>query len=78
MSGPTGSALLARARALEAANALHGCQDAITSTHSAGRAAGFSDCVNWLESLSRVTGDQVTNDEPPPEGETESLETLSP
>lgn len=80
----TGQRLLARARCLEYRNALAGCNDSITTSHSAGRGAGFSDAINWLESLSRVTGDQVTGAEPansndsrPPDSEPDPAELLS-
>ena len=71
LSTGTGQTLRARMGALEALNAVKGCQDAFHTVHSAGRAAGFSDCAAWLlslaqipETISPVAGDQATNPNP--------------
>lgn len=74
LSTDTGRILMLRARAQE-------CALAITSQQS--NAMGqpcvytFSDAINWLDSLSQVTGDQVTTTEAPTEAEPEALETPS-
>jgi hypothetical protein len=73
LNSPTGQLLIQRARFLEAANAIKGANDVFHTQHSAGRTAGFSDAINWLESLasdetisklSRVpaTQEQITMD----------------
>lgn len=51
LSSPTGTILLQRARAMESINAIKGANDVFHTQHSAGRTAGFSDAINWLESL---------------------------
>ncbi len=64
---PTGQSLLKRGHAQEFNTAISACQDPMHTVHSAARAAGFSDAIQWLESLasdqmlSRLTGDQVKN-----------------
>ncbi|MDE2099809.1 MAG: hypothetical protein KGL39_21330 [Patescibacteria group bacterium] len=80
LASQTGQVLQARGQALAAVIALRAGEDAINPGHAAVRAAGFNDCLRWLDSLSRVTGDQVTEPtaEQPPEGEAELLERLSP
>lgn len=65
-----GETFLRRAKGLERANALAGCQESMNIAHAAGKAAGFSDCLKWIESLgsdetlqklSGDTADQVPN-----------------
>ena len=51
LNTPTGEILLKRARSLESVNAINGSKDVFHTQHSAGRTAGFSDAINWLESL---------------------------
>lgn len=53
LSHPLGQDLLARARALETKLALDACHK--RNGISPGRAAGFSDGVNWLESLVSIS-----------------------
>lgn len=48
---PTGKSFMQRARAVEAAGCVRSCKDAMHTTHSAARAAGFSDCLEWVESM---------------------------
>lgn len=48
----TGKKLIERGRAVEYATSVAACADKISQGHSAPRAAGFSDCLNWLLSLS--------------------------
>lgn len=71
LTSPTGILLMQRARWVEATNAINGAADVFHTQHSAGRSQGFSDAVNWLESLasdqlinaiSRPTGDSGGND----------------
>lgn len=59
-----GQAFLLRARALEAATAIKACRrDQNTNPD---RAAGFSDCLNWMESLATIS------ESPSVTGETDS------
>lgn len=71
LSTGTGQTLRARMAALEALNALHGCQDVFHTAHSAGRGVGFADCAAWLlslaqipETISPVAGDEATKPNP--------------
>ena len=52
LATPTGQRLTARVRAVEYRNAIQGCLDAFHTTHSAGKAAGFHEAWNYVESLS--------------------------
>lgn len=67
LESPTGKTLMLRARGLEYANAVRGAQDQFHTVHSAGRTAGITDALNWLESLasdqmiSRSSGAQDEN-----------------
>lgn len=80
LSSDCGQVLWARLRAVEAFNALRAVQDAISSGHSAGRAAGFQDCRLYLESLSRTSLARPNNetDVQPIGGESELYERMSP
>ena len=63
LSSETGQVLMKRARALECSIALAACQGKTEPF----RAAGFSDAVNWLESLSSISVSPAAhgeNDEP--------------
>ena len=63
MGSETGQILMKRARALECATALGACQGKTEPL----RAAGFSDAINWLESLSSISVSPAAhgeNDEP--------------
>jgi hypothetical protein len=76
---PTGRRLQARLLRVAYANAIQGCQDAMHTTHSAGKAAGFSECWQYLESLSRSASDSAeTMNARTPEGEPSLREVLSP
>ena len=70
LRSPTGDTLIKRARALECANAIKACQQ---TPLAASRAAGFSDCVNWLTSLA---GARPDNEQTPAtaQGETQRAE----
>ncbi len=65
IGGETGQKLFMRARALEAAQAIKACNEIFHTEKEAMRAAGFGDCLNWLERLaspqmiSQSTGAQV-------------------
>lgn len=59
LSSEEGRVLFARARALECKLALDACQGKAVSPE---RAAGFSDCINWLESLARISGASPVQD----------------
>lgn len=48
-----GKILLARGRAIEFETARAACKEPFHVEHSAGKAAGFKECLDWLESLSR-------------------------
>lgn len=80
LSNPTGRNLVVRARALEAKVAIDACKDVMTPVHSAGRAAGFSDAIDWLISLSISSSEADVESFRPEaaEGETLNLETTSP
>lgn len=63
----TGRKLMLRARALEYSNAVAACNDAFNTAYSGGKAAGFGDALNWLQScasdemISRAAGEQAAN-----------------
>ena len=87
LGSDVGQRLWARFRAVEFRNYQTGCNDSMFSAHSAGRAKGFSDARDWLESLSRtacVTADSPsgelpeTHDMPGPDGEAQLHERYSP
>jgi len=59
LSSEEGRVLMARARALECKLALDACTKKAISPD---RAAGFSDAVNWLESLSQISGASPVQD----------------
>lgn len=54
----TGKKLVERYRAVEFVNSKNACADSLHTSHSAGRAAGFSDGLKWLLSLSVATAAQ--------------------
>lgn len=54
------------------------CQDSMHTAHSAGRAAGFRDAVDWLHSLSRVSRDTDTTASEATPGEDALADRLSP
>lgn len=86
LSSATGQCLAARMRAVELRNYQTAADDSMHTAYAAARAKGFEDARRWLESLSRtacvtaeaagaVPGDL---DMPPPEGEAELHERMSP
>jgi hypothetical protein len=53
LSSPVGLDLLMRGRAVAALLGAKACADVFHTSHSAGTAHGFNECLQWLESLSR-------------------------
>lgn len=51
LDSETGRNFMRRARGVERETALKMCGDVMHTSHSAGRAAGFSDCLTWIQSL---------------------------
>jgi hypothetical protein len=88
LASPAGLALMARGRAVLADTAVRACHDPFHTQHSAARAAGFSDGLKWLDSLSRSSrvpeeatpaGSQTQKQtDTSPLGEMELRESLSP
>lgn len=78
LNSETGKRFLLRAHAVLFENALQGCKDSITTTHSAGKAAGFAEAIEWMQSLSRSASDKAENDAQTPEGEPSLRELLAP
>lgn len=76
LRNPTGEKFILRARAVESKNAIAACQDSVTTTHSAARAAGFSDAVKWMLSLSISSSepDVIGSESEAADGETRNLE----
>ena len=70
LSSPTGLTLLAKARA---ADYFYCRQTAQAASVGEVSVSTFSDAINWLESLTRVAGDQATTDDAP-SGEREGVE----
>ncbi|MDE2020037.1 MAG: hypothetical protein KGJ13_06865 [Patescibacteria group bacterium] len=60
--------------------AINGSRDRTNTVHAAGVTAGWDECLRYIFSLSRVTGDQVTktNDGQSHEDDATLLEQLSP
>jgi hypothetical protein len=82
-----GTVLVQRMAAVAAHNARAASQDAMHASHSAGRAAGFYDALEWLASQSRIefetrisgaAADQAATSAQPSEGEAALRELLSP
>lgn len=72
ISSPTGQIFMARFYAMQAATAVAAVRaQSVGETHN----PTFEDAVNWVESLSRMTGDQVITDEQPTDGESADFET---
>lgn len=75
-----------RIRSVAAHVAIEGANDRANTIHSAGVSAGWNECVRYIHSLSRVSGDQDTGQGGPstlnhrqqPEDEAALLERLSP
>ena len=90
LASPAGTTLRLRGRAIQFHTATQACQDVFHTSHSAGSAKGFGECLDWLDSLSRAStrsnddslsggteGSEKTNDATP-SGETVLRELLSP
>lgn len=77
LASPTGQILLKRARQMESINAINGSKDVFHTQHSAGSTAGFSDAINWLESLASeetinsLSPAQAQNEQPTADGQHE-------
>lgn len=86
LNSPAGRLFSTRIRSVAAHVAIEGANDRANTVHSAGVSAGWNECVRYIHSLSRVSGDQDTQqgaashlkDRHQPEGEAELLERLSP
>jgi hypothetical protein len=55
LASNTGRKLLARARAVEAFNAINRSKSVVTIEHLAGRTCGWSECIAWFVSLSNTS-----------------------
>lgn len=53
LESTTGTALMNRMRHVESKTAVDACKDSLTTTHSAARASGISDSIEWLLSMAR-------------------------
>lgn len=86
LNSPAGQLFSKRIRSVAAHVAIEGANDRANTIHSAGVSAGWNECVRYIHSLSRVSGDQDTarvgrsdlNDRPSIEDESALLERLSP
>lgn len=86
LGSPTGLVLMARGRSIQFRNATAACADVFHTSHSAGAAKGFGECLDWLESLSRSCSvtqassseDMEQNDTQPLDGETALRDAMSP
>ncbi len=91
LNTPAGQLFSKRLRAVAAQVAIDGAHDRVNTIHAAGVSAGWNECVRYLHSLSRVSGEQDkaqtgadvrhpfgTNHEQAPEDEAQLLERLSP
>lgn len=83
---PAGQVLVLRARAVQFELNTAACKDVFHTSHSAGTAKGFGDCLTWLTSLSRASrvpdaapeGDTKPETDTTPIGESELRESMSP
>ena len=86
LHSPAGQLFSKRIRSVAAHVAIEGANDRVNTIHSAGVSAGWNECVRYIHSLSRVSGDQDTGQGGPPtlnhrqqpEDEAALLERLSP
>ena len=86
LNSPAGQLFSKRVRSVAAHVAIEGANDRANTVHSAGVSAGWNECMRYIHSLSRVSGDQDTgqgglptlNTEQAPEDEARLLERLSP
>jgi hypothetical protein len=86
LNSPAGQLFSKRIRSVAAHVAIQGVNDRANTIHSAGVSAGWNECVCYIHSLSRVSGDQDTgqvglsnfNDSQQPEDEAALVERLSP
>jgi hypothetical protein len=60
LNSPAGQLFSKRIRSVAAHVAIEGANDRANTIHSAGVSAGWNECVRYLHSLSRVSGDQDT------------------
>jgi hypothetical protein len=85
LNSPAGQLFSKRIRSVAAHVAIQGANDRANTIHSAGVSAGWNECVQYIHSLSRVSGDQDTpqvgasnlKDKSPIEDESALLERLS-
>ena len=86
LNSPGGQLFSKRVRSVAAHVAIEGAKDRANTIHSAGVSAGWNECVRYIHSLSRVSGEQDTprvgvsdsTDGQQPEYEAALLERLSP
>jgi hypothetical protein len=88
LNSPAGVVLMHRGRAIQFHNSTAACKDVFHTSHSAGTAHGFGECLDWLVGLSRTSrAPEVANpqgeenagtDTTRPEGETALRELMSP
>ena len=60
LNSPAGQLFSTRLRSVAAHVAIEGANDRANTIHSAGVSAGWNECVRYLHSLSRVSGDLDT------------------
>lgn len=60
LSSPAGQLFSRRIRSVAAHVAIEGANDRANTIHSAGVSAGWNECVRYIHSLSRVSGEQDT------------------
>lgn len=74
-----GKTMIARARAVEWSLLRKASEDVFHTSHTAGVAKGYGDCLNWLESLSRSSraqddsGSETEQTDTTPTGELETV-----
>jgi hypothetical protein len=86
LHSPAGQLFSKRIRSVAAHVAIEGANDRANTIHSAGVSAGWNECVRYIHSLSRVSGEQDTaaagasgqDYRQQPEDEAALLERLSP
>lgn len=83
LNSSAGQLFSKRIRSIAAHVSIQGANDRANTIHSAGVSAGWNECVRYIHSLSRVSGERQgaaahVDDEHGPEDEAELLERLSP
>jgi hypothetical protein len=85
LNSPAGQLFSKRIRSVAAHVAIEGANDRANTIHSAGVSAGWNECVRYIHSLSRVSGERdtgagpsSTHDSQQPEDEAALVERLSP